>query len=94
MEKTMGEIKVRNLEKTTIQKLDSLAQAKGMTREAYLRAVLESLAISGEVAKVEDKYINLVRTLSEKMQYQTEIIEANTMAMNDILDVINKNEMR
>lgn len=68
----MAEIKIRNLDKSLIYRIDELAKAKGMSREQYLRIQLELLAHSPLLRETEDKYQMLVQEVCDFIAYQTD----------------------
>lgn len=82
--KVNREFKIRNIDEYTFNKITEMAEQAGMKREAYLRQLLQNVAISGQVKAVEDKYSSLVETLSEYIQMQGEIIEQNLILMKEI----------
>ena len=79
-------IQVRNIDEYTFNKLNEKA---GMTREGYLRKMLSNYALSEEIKKVEDKYTTLVKNLVEYIQMQGEIIEQNTVVLEELKEMLN-----
>ena len=73
------EIKIRNLDKSVVRKIDDLAKEKGMKREPYLREVLTSLSILDEQKSLEERYTTLV-------EQQGKIIDLNTKVLNKIME--------
>ena len=84
----MGNIKVRNLDDTVIMRLDELAAKKKMSRESYLRNVLTSLSISGELFELDFKYATLVQTLADKNQMLADIIDKNNYVIEEMLETL------
>lgn len=84
----MAEIKVRKLEPIIVKKIDELAKAKGMKREAFLRSHLTSLAITKDLEEVENKYAALVNDMAERLEQANDVIERNTILEEKILEVI------
>ena len=82
------EIKIRNLDKSVVRKIDDLAKEKGMKREPYLREVLTSLSILDEQKSLEERYKTLV-------EQQGKIIDLNTKLLNKVMEEcsINLNEL-
>lgn len=71
------EIKIRNLSKTTLAGLDDLAKHKGVSRESYVRTLLENLVRTQNVT-------GEVNDLNEVLTYALTVIENNTVAFNKI----------
>lgn len=84
MEKKKYMVTIRNLDEFTWCKLNDMAEKAGMKREAFLRMTLKNIAISDEVKNVEDKYTTLVKSLSEFIELQGEIIERNTVILEEL----------
>lgn len=71
------DIKIRDVDPVAINKIDEYAAAKHMSRNSYLKMYIENLAVSNEVAEIEDKYTNLVNLLSERLEQANDIIAEN-----------------
>lgn len=71
----MANISVRGLDDAAAKKLSSMAHKKHMSREAYLREQLETLAIAGEIKALENKYENLVRDIADVIMENTNVLE-------------------
>lgn len=78
------EIKVRNLDPVVVDKIDSLARRKGISREEYIRRYLASLSTMEDVVEVEDKYRRLIDVLVERLDFSDTIIESNTELLKEI----------
>lgn len=78
------EIKVRNLDPVVVDKIDSLARRKGISREEYIRRYLASLSTMEDVVEVEDKYRRLIDVLVERLDFSDTIIESNTELLEEI----------
>lgn len=87
----MAEVKVRKLDPVIIKKIDELATDKGMTREAFLRAYLNNLAITKDIENVEDKYTTLVNLLAERLEQANDVIERNMILEEKILEILQQN---
>lgn len=59
------DIIIRDLSPSSVATLDEMAKRKKMSRNSYLRTYLESLAISGEIQEVENKYADLVNAVAD-----------------------------
>lgn len=56
----MPDLKIRNVDKLVIAKLDQEAYSRGMSREAFLRMYLQNLAVLNELTLLDDKYQNIL----------------------------------
>lgn len=56
----MPDLKIRNVDKLVIAKLDQEANSRGMSREAFLRMYLQNLAVLNELTLLDDKYQNIL----------------------------------
>lgn len=68
----MADVKIRNIEKETVQKIDTMAAQVKLSREAYLRKYIRLLSISNEIIETEERYVNLVRLIVDVLQNNTE----------------------
>lgn len=80
----MPEIKIRNIQKSTVEKLNEIAISKKCSREELLREILNEYILlqkNLEVYKIEKKYENLMlKTLL--------VLEENTKLFKKILLLI------
>lgn len=81
----MADLKIRNLPKDVIVKLDGMAKGKGLSRENFLRLKLEEFALSPELNAVEDKYENIVLSVMEVIQANNELLEKNAHLLNELM---------
>lgn len=88
----MGQVKIRNLDDSVILRLDELAKKKKKSREAYLRDILITLSISGELFEQDFKYANLVETISDLAKMYGDVIDKNNYLLDEILDRMNMEE--
>lgn len=84
----MSVITIRNIDDGVSQSLVSMAKRKGLSREEFLRRQLESIAVSGEIKETEERYRNLVVMLMSKLQDMEDIIERNSVLMEDVMEVL------
>ena len=56
----MPDLKIRNVDKLIIAKLDQEAADRHMSREAFLRMYLQNLAVLNELTLLDDKYQNIL----------------------------------
>ena len=84
----MAVITVRNLDDGISKSLISMARKQGLSREEFLRRQLGSIAVSGEIKETEERYRNLVIMLMSKLQDMEDIIERNSVLMEDVMEVL------
>lgn len=82
----MGYITIRNIDDRAIRVLGDMAKKKGMSKSAFLKLQLETLAISGEVKNVENKYEILIQQILEQLEFNNEVIERNTLVLKEVLE--------
>lgn len=82
----MSDIKIRNVDSSIVSKLDDLAKKKKLSREEYLRRQLLQIATLPEVNQVEEKYITLVNSLMEQLKKNCEIMEVNSMILEQCIN--------
>lgn len=90
----MGSVLIRNVDDGALKKLSSMSKKKGMSREEFLRVQIESMAISGDVKAIENRYESLVMSLMQKLEEMNEVIERNNLLMQDNMDMLNELENR
>ena len=82
----MSDIKIRNVDSSIVSKLDDLAKKKKLSREEYLRRQLLQIATLPEVNQVEEKNIKLVNSLMEQLKKNCEIMEVNSMILEQCIN--------
>ena len=78
----MSDLRIRNVSPVAIAALDEQAKAKGMSRSAYLRIVLERAASLPAIEQTEERYAALIKTVCEFMGGVTERLDALELAIN------------
>lgn len=78
----MRDIIIRGNDDDVVLRLDELASKKNMSRESYLRAVLKSVSISGELRELDYKYANLVNLMMDQSKMLSDIVDRNTDALD------------
>ena len=63
----MPDLKIRNVDKLIIAKLDQEAADRHMSREAFLRMYLQNLAVLNELTLLDDKYQNILSVNAEAL---------------------------
>ena len=72
------EIKIRNLDKDIVLRIDELAKKRGLSRNEYLRGQIKQLALHPEITEKEDQYKRLVKEIAV-------VIQQNTQVLNELL---------
>ena len=68
------EIKIRNLDVKSIQKIDEIAKGKGLSRQQFLKNHIETLSIIDIIHDNENKYIDLVNQLYFVIKENTNVL--------------------
>ena len=68
------EIKIRNLDAKTIQRLDEVAKGKGLSRQQFLKNYIETLSVIDIINDNETKYVDLVNQLSFLIKENTSVL--------------------
>lgn len=68
------EIKIRNLDVITIQRLDEVAKEKGLSRQQFLKNYIETLSVIDIIKDSETKYVDLVNQLSFLIKENTNVL--------------------
>ena len=70
----MREIKVRNVPREVVTKLDRKAKEKGMSREEFLREQLSLISLDDEIKKLQDREAMMMNKLSKIIELNTKVI--------------------
>lgn len=54
---------MRNVDAGALKRIDEFAKKKGVSRNAYLKQLIETHAIAGEIDETKDRYEQLVETI-------------------------------
>ena len=68
------DINIINLSEITIEKLDILAEKKGVSREELLYKFVMNISNQGEVFNVFTKYENLLKIVENSLNENTKIL--------------------
>ncbi len=66
---------IRGLSNETLAKLSDQANSRGVSREELVRTILENFALAPALLEQEEKYQNLIKTLSEILECHTTTIK-------------------
>lgn len=77
------EIKIRGVDSAAVNKIDELARKKKLSRNEYLKTMLEAFAGLEEFKTFEERYQKLLAA-------NQLTIEANTKMLSDFLSIISK----
>lgn len=81
---------VRNLDAAVGAKLTQLAAKKHMSREAYIRSYLESLAVLDDLKALDYKYESLVKELVNVIESNNQKWEHCSMMLNELKEKVDK----
>lgn len=82
---TVKEIKIRNIDAAALHRIDQLADKKGMSRNAYLKSYIETLSVLNELKEQENKYANLVNSVAEVVEHNTEELKKIRYSIEKII---------
>lgn len=89
----MGEIKIRNVPKHIIAKIDEDWKKQNYkSRNQYLNKQLELMISLEPLRKMEDNYIYLINRLTKVIEYNSNLMEllAEEILSDDLNNIINK----
>lgn len=69
------EIKIRNLDRNIVRKIDDIAKGQGKSRNEYLVEQITKLATAPEIFQIEDQYKQLVKENLTVIRQNTEILK-------------------
>lgn len=75
------EIKIRNINPTTVQRINELAKKKNISRNEYLRHMLETFTALEEFKTFQEQYKNLIDNYSM-------VVEKNTAVLSEIVEIL------
>lgn len=75
------DIKIRDVHPMTVKKLDEWAKEKGMSRQRYLKEMLETIAVN-------DIHFNMLDRYEEQLKANTLLLEKTSDAVNELVDVM------
>lgn len=68
-------LSVRGVEPYAVQKIDELAKRSGMSRNLYLKRLIESASVLDELREQEERYARLVEMLAGVIRENTTALE-------------------
>ena len=71
----MSELKVRGLSEETIVKLTREAKKWGISREEFVRKILENFSVAPALLQQEEKYNSLLLMIAEVLTLNTQTIQ-------------------
>lgn len=69
------EVKITDLSKVLVNKIDYLAKEKGLKRNEFLRIYINNIANKDEIFNVFSKYESLLNRVEQSIKKNNEIIE-------------------
>lgn len=79
-------ITVRNVPEDVAVKLSSLARKKNISREQYVRDLLEQTVLSENLIRTEDRYETLVRDMADVVSSFRECLEENNVILQRVYE--------
>lgn len=79
-------ISIRNIDPVAIKKIDELAKKKGISRNEYLKMYIQQIAIIKDINEMDNKYSNLVDTITDRLEQANDVIHENNMMMERMID--------
>ena len=79
------EIKIRNVSPEVVVKIDSLADKKGISRNEYLKRLLENMSAMDKVSETESKYNLIIERLIKVLDYNTSVL--NKFCDDNLYDI-------
>lgn len=86
----MADIYLRDIDEDIKHKFKMQAKRKGVSLNSYIKALLTSYCLKGEVINLDDKYRNLFKDMTSLYQSLVEktnlVIEENSHILNQIIE--------
>ena len=79
-------ISLRNIDPVAIRKIDELAKKKGISRNEYLKMYIQQIAIIKDINEMDNKYSNLVDTITDRLEQSNDVIHENNVMMERMID--------
>lgn len=80
------DIFIRGIDPVAVKKIDELAKKKGISRNEYLKIHIQQIAIVKDVNEVEDKYSNLVATVTDRLEQANDVIKENSIMLAKVIN--------
>lgn len=77
------DILLRNIDPTIIKKIDEIAKKQKISRQEYLKNVIENFAVNEKFQEEEGKYIELIDKLSFIIKDNTKVMEKINKLVED-----------
>lgn len=82
------ELKIRQVPLSTVARLNELASRAVVSREEYIRRLFAMHVETIELTKTVNKYEELINQLMLQLEKSNRIIQENTNAFSDLMEVI------
>ena len=76
------DIKIRNIDIKSVERIDEIAKEKGLSRQQFLKNYIETLSVIDSIKDSENKYIDLVNQVSFLVKENTNVL---TQIKNDLI---------
>lgn len=88
------EIKIRDLAPSTVKSLDEKAKRNGMSRQQYLKNVIEKVANVDSFYDERNEYVSLVKIMETIVGHNTEVLQDYRESMERIEYIMTEIERR
>lgn len=78
------ELHIRNIDPKTVQKIDGFAKKRNLSRNEYLKILLETYTAIREFRNFEDRYNELVQKVLFVIDNNTEALLENTKTLQQL----------
>lgn len=82
----MRNIIIRNVDDDIIFRINEMARKKGISREEFLRNMLKTISLSGELKELDYKYANIVNLLVDQSNMLSDVIDRNTYVLETLYE--------
>ena len=79
------DVKIRGVDPVIVRKIDELAKKQHMSRNEYLKRCLSGYAVVQDVADLDSRYAELVTLLAEWLEQANDVIETNSLILQELV---------
>lgn len=88
MPSKISELRIRNVDAAVLLRLEQQAASKDLSRNAYIKRLLEKTAYYGEIEDSENKYASLVAQVLEYLKINSDSLDR----LSSLLDLATNRE--
>lgn len=78
------EVKIRGVDPVIVKKIDELAKRQHMSRNEYLKKWINGMSVVEDVARLDERYSELVNLLAERLEQANDVIATNNLILEKI----------